>query len=95
VLTVSKYFAEVWPPSPGGASARGQKWPQDGTVRIKDVFPVRNGHLTFTCEYEGFPNTYDLAVKDGWREVELFAVLQQHIGKTIDEFGRATLTEAA
>jgi hypothetical protein len=95
MITVSKYFGiEDWPPQPGGPTTRGQSWPQGGGVRIKDVFPVRNGHLTFTVEYEGCP-TYDVHVKDGWREVELFQVLQQHVGKTIDEFGQATLSEAA
>jgi hypothetical protein len=95
VITVSKYFGVAsWPPQPGGPLARGQRTPHDGTVLIKEVFPVRNGHLTFKCEYEGFPSTYDLNVKDERRSEELFGVLKQHVGKTIDDFGSATLSEA-
>ena len=95
MLTVRNYFSDDWPPQPGGPLPRGRKIPSDGTVVIGQAFPVRNGHLTFSCEYDGFPHTYDLPVTDRWREVELYQVLRQHVGKTVDELGSATLTEAA
>jgi hypothetical protein len=90
MTTVSEYFGANWPPQPGGTYTAGQSLPQSGAVLIKEAFPVRNGHLTFTVEYDGFPS-YDVAVKNDGRDEELFQVLRRHVGKTIDDFGRANL----
>ena len=53
-----------WPPMPGGAFTRVQKFPQDQKVLITKIFPVVNEFVTFTYQFDGAEHTYDLQLTD-------------------------------
>jgi hypothetical protein len=77
-----------WPPMPGGAYSPYQQFPTDErSVVVTRVFPVVSEFVTFTCEFSGRQNTYDLQVEDTNTARELGRILSECVGKTLADFG--------
>jgi len=80
-----------WPPQPGGTYKRGQAFPLDQNVLITEIFPVINEFVTFTCEFQGDRNTYDMQTENKAFAGEFARLLKPHVGKTLEKFGEFRL----
>jgi len=80
-----------WPPMPGGAFRRGQKFPTDQKVLVTKVCPVVNGFVTFTCRFDEAEHTYDLQFVDKPTAEEFARLLTRHVGRTLEVFGEFRL----
>jgi hypothetical protein len=91
-MKVKEYPGIVsWPPLPGGAFAGNEPFPLDQTVAIREVFPVVNEFVTFTCEFNGREHSYDLQMADK-ATAEGFAMwLGKYVGKLLERFGEFRL----
>ena len=77
-----------WPPLPGGAYSSVQPFPADeASVVLKEVFPVANEFVTFTCIFGGSDHTYDLRTEDEALAGELARWMSQYIGRKLSDFG--------
>lgn len=82
-----------WPPLPGGAfdSRNPPPFPVDEKVMIREVFPVLNEFVTFTCDLHGTQHSYDLEMDDKATAEEFARLLKRHVGETLEQFGEFRL----
>jgi hypothetical protein len=78
-----------WPPDSGGAfDPRNPKFAISAeAVVIKGVSKVDGHKITFTCDYEGRPHTYDFVAPDEKTAGKLAAILRDNVGNFLFSVG--------
>jgi hypothetical protein len=82
-----------WPGGPGGAVNRPHNAPTDEQAMLKEVMPSRGALVTFTCEFEGKPHTYDLRVTDASLAASIEKELRENTGRSVMEIGELDAPE--
>ena len=84
-----------WPGRPGGAVNRPHKAPTNEQAMLKEVLPWRGSQVTFKCEFEGKPHSYDLKVTDASLAARIEKELRENIGRSVTEIGELEVPRAA
>ena len=82
-----------WPGGPGGAVDVTYKFPTDEQAMLKEVMPWRGNQVTFKCEFEGKPHSYDLKVTDASLATSIEKELRENIGRSVMEIGELEIPE--
>jgi hypothetical protein len=82
-----------WPGGPGGARDWTYKVPTNEQAMLNEVMPPRGNRVTFKCEFEGKPHTYDLEVTDAALAASIAKVLRENIGRSVMEIGELDVPE--
>ena len=76
-----------WPGGPGGARDWTYKVSTDEQAMLKEVMPWRGSQVTFKCEFEGKPHSYDLKVTDASLAASIEKELRENIGRSVMDIG--------
>jgi hypothetical protein len=76
-----------WPGGLGGARDWTYKVSTDEQAMLKEVMPWRGSQVTFKCEFEGKPHSYDLKVTDASLAASIEKELRENIGRSVMEIG--------
>jgi hypothetical protein len=76
-----------WPPQSGGAYGPATIFPTAGEAIISEVFPVRDGWVTFHGDYLGHVHSYHYKAETEKIADELYDVVVKNIGSPVFSLG--------
>jgi len=80
-------YLDNWPPTEGGAHARGSFFPRGGEGRVDKVEPLNGKQVIFSGEFDGHRVMYHFFATDEKIAAKVHAVVSENLGKTVAEIG--------
>jgi hypothetical protein len=78
-------YLEGWPPTEGGAHARGSFFPQSGEGPVDKIERLNGKEVIFSGEFSGHRVTYHFFAADEKIAERVHAVISSSLGKTVAE----------
>ena len=76
-----------WPPEPGGAYDSYSHFPSSDEAVVAAIFPVVDGQVIFTCEFERRRHSYHYFAPTEKIATQVHDVVSKNLGKILSELG--------
>jgi hypothetical protein len=76
-----------WPPEPGGTYHSYSHFPRSDEAVVAAIFPVVEGQVIFTCEFERRRHSYHYYAPTEKIAMQVHDVVSRNLGKILSELG--------